>query len=453
MHKKIILGHILCLNLIVVNSKASVSYSCNSLFDTSGGKTLVKLLYGPAYELAEKKMFSVNPVWAELVYTHAFDAKHWGLLWGEPGQLALTDKEIVTMTSLLASGLYNQIYLHLHGFLGSGGTLKELSALIRLSWPREMQIPEDFLKHVDLELQDHGVGPVERLEFMQDMNSSEADLRQRLEIPSAFNTFTRYQLLSLTRYLARTKDSLKLKRVMHEAQLRGVQAHELDLILKHAEIYLGESAAIEGALVWDQVKGGDSNLAKQYIQKSKEYWDDSRFYRWPSLQSSKEENLLFDMALVIGTQRFGSMDYLLEDYLIKYKKHSQLDLDILTVFLRRAIENNPEAKAVVTSYFHKLSIQEPNIRSYIVSILDDANYILASKRLSNSLSLKQMDMFVGFASALGQAHKNPAALRAEFFKLKDTGYDDKSLETLLIRSLKITGYPVVMNGFLVLKNM
>lgn len=65
----------------------------------------------------------------------------------------MTDKEVITLSALISSGLSNQTALHIHGFLGSGGTLKELAALVHAAWrPRKSEIDPAFIERMSNEL-------------------------------------------------------------------------------------------------------------------------------------------------------------------------------------------------------------------------------------------------------------------------------------------------------------
>lgn len=106
----------------------------------------IAMLYGAHKTLAIKKMMSVNTEWANLVSDHAFSERFWGKPW-QIDNYAMTDKEVITLSALISSGLSNQTALHIHGFLGSGGTLNELAALIHAAWrPRGSAIDPIMLR-------------------------------------------------------------------------------------------------------------------------------------------------------------------------------------------------------------------------------------------------------------------------------------------------------------------
>lgn len=184
------------------------------------------MLYGPNKDLAIQKMMSVNAEWAMLVNHHAFSDRYWGKTWGKDNY-AMTDKEVITLSALISSGLANQTALHIHGFLGSGGTLKELAALMHAAWrPRGSAIDPQFIERMAGELTAYpGVD-----QFIGDMRNQSLPL-SGLDSKSPLVGFTRLQLSEMASAISAGKSEWShLIDLMREAQTRGATVVEVELI-------------------------------------------------------------------------------------------------------------------------------------------------------------------------------------------------------------------------------
>ena len=341
----------------------------------------ISMLYGAHKTLAIKKMMSVNTEWANLVNHHAFSDRFWGVPW-QKDNYAMTDKEVITLSALISSGLSNQTALHIHGFLGSGGTLKELAALIHAAWrPKGSEVDPQFIERMSAELSSEpGID-----QFIADLKNKNLPL-SGLDVTSPLKGFTRLQLSELASAISAGKaEWSQMTNLMKQAQARGTTVQEIELILRHAEIYLGESAAIEGAQAWNEITdSNDGDLKKMYIENVHSYYADTQFYEWmPSAEEDPAFKPLFDMTLALASKRVEKIETNLEEY----------------ISLNRGIH--------------------------------DKDY--------NKIAL---------ASTFANGHTNPNEFQIELKRSIQRGLDDATFQRLANRATRIVGYPVAMNAYL-----
>lgn len=411
----------------------------------------IAMLYGAHKTLAITKMMSVNAEWASLVNHHAFSDRFWGKPW-QQGNYAMTDKEVITLSALISSGLSNQTALHIHGFLGSGGTLKELAALIHAAWrPRGSEIDPQWIDRMSKELSSEpGID-----QFILDLKNKNLSL-SGLDVVSPLAGFTRLQLSEMASALSAGKaEWSKLTGLMKQAQERGATIKEIELILRHAEIYIGESAAIEGAQAWNEVTTcNDGDLKKMYIENVHTYYADTQFYDWmPSAEEDPAFKPLFDMTLALASERVEKIETNLEEYIslnrgIKTEDYSKIafvvvkatqyrkgSLNVVKDFLRKLSDDTSKSEFVRTAASNVLSLTE--------TIAKDP--VRFSYGHVDRFSLGEL---VALASVFANGHTYPGDFQTELKRSISRGMDDKTFQRLANRATRIVGYPVAMNAYL-----
>lgn len=432
-------------------------------------------LYGYFKDQARKKMNDVNPIWARLVYEHAFDNNFWGVPWGTKGELAMTDKEIVTLSSLISSGLTNQIALHVHGFIGSGGTLNELRSLIFSTWTRGKNMDNSFIEKMQHEMFDERAKRIELgapsfteaeiSVFIEELRKGPRDsYNLDLQKPSPFVGFTRFELSQLVSVLAEGRSSwTQLQLLMQSARLRGAGEHEIELILRHSAIYIGESAAIEGAKAWDIVSENfekESGLALRMFRNSGFYFHQSEFTDWISKEeSSQESRIFFDIALVIASERLVEGEFFLQEYLAKKGGAdgiSDSDYSTLAQIMKLSAQFRSEnIIAMFQEHVTQLNRQGTTVKNieYVRFMRKLSTFVSTSLSPSQKLNSKlvadlTLKDLVSLAGLLANGHNNEIALIAKLRELQTKGLDLPLFQIFENRSIRILGYPVVMNGFL-----
>lgn len=413
--------------------------------------TYIAMLYGVHKTLAIQKMMSVNAEWAALVNGHAFSERYWGKIWGKDNY-AMTDKEVITLSALISSGLSNQTALHIHGFLGSGGTLKELAALVHAAWrPRGSEIDPAFIERMSKELSNEpGIE-----QFTADLKNKNLPLTG-LEVKSPLAGFTRLQLSELVSALSAGKAEWPLlTRLKKEAQERGATIQEIELILRHAEIYLGESAAIEGAQAWNEITtSNDGDLKKMYLDNVHTYYADTQFYEWiPMAEEDPAFKPLYDMTLALASERVEKMETNiiefislnrgidLKDYnkiafvIVKATKYRPGSLDVVKVFIKNLSNDTSKSTEVRTAAKHVLDLTETI----------GQNPVRFSYGHLDRFSLGEL---VALASALANGHTHSNDFQIELKRAIERGLDDATFQRLANRATRIVGYPVAMNAYL-----
>ncbi|AZZ35448.1 hypothetical protein CIK05_01080 [Bdellovibrio sp. qaytius] len=411
----------------------------------------IAMLYGAHKTLAIKKMMSVNAEWANLVSCHAFSDRYWGKPW-QKDNYAMTDKEVITLTALISSGLTNQTALHIHGFLGSGGTLKELAALIHAAWrPRNTEIDPQFIERMSAELSSEpGIE-----QFISDLKNKDLSL-SGLDVKSPLTGFTRLQLSELVSAISAGKaEWSKLTNLMKEAQVRGATIQEIELILRHVEIYLGESAAIEGAQAWNQITTtNDGDLKKMYLENVHTYYADTQFYEWmPSAEEDPAFKPLFDMTLALASDRVEKVETNINEYIslnrgigaddynklafivMKSTQYREGSLDVVKEYLRKLANNVSKSDEIRTAASNVLALTESIIQ----------NFVRFTYGHVDRLSLGEL---VALASVFANGHNYPNHFQIELKRSIQRGLDDKTFQRLGNRATRIVGYPVAMNAYL-----
>lgn len=409
------------------------------------------MLYGPNKDLAIQKMMSVNAEWAMLVNKHAFSDRYWGKTWGKDNY-AMTDKEVITLSALISSGLENQTALHVHGFLGSGGTLKELAALMHAAWrPRGSAIDPNFIERMAGELATYpGVD-----QFIEDLRNQSLPL-SGLDIKSPLIGFTRLQLSEMASAISAGKSEWSyLKALMRNAQNRGATVVEIELILRHAEIYLGESAAIEGAQAWNEVTiTNDGDLKRMYIDNVHAYFADTQFYEWmPAAEEDPAFKPLFDMTLALASARAEKIETNIAEYISLNRGIDSNDYNKLAFVIVKAALYRPGLLAIVKVYLENLSDDQTksiDIRTAASNILSLTETI---SKDSVRFSYGHVDRFslgeiVALASAFANGHTHQGGLQLELTRSIKRGLDDATFQRLANRATRIVGYPVAMNAYL-----
>lgn len=81
---------------------------------------LLRQLYGGYSDQLVDRLESLSPKLNEVIQSVAYDQ-----FWSRPG-LDLKTKSMITVTSLVALGKYEQLKIHIRGYLNSGGTFSEV---------------------------------------------------------------------------------------------------------------------------------------------------------------------------------------------------------------------------------------------------------------------------------------------------------------------------------------
>lgn len=409
------------------------------------------MLYGPNKDLAIQKMMSVNAEWAMLVNHHAFSDRYWGKTWGQDNY-AMTDKEVITLSALISSGLANQTALHVHGFLGSGGTLKELAALMHAAWrPQGSEIDPRFIDRMAGELAVYsGVD-----QFIEDLRDQRLSLLG-LDVQSPLTGFTRLQLSEMASALSAGKSEWsKLKDLMRAAQNRGATVVEIELILRHAEIYLGESAAIEGAQAWNEVTlTNDGDLKRMYMDNVHAYFADTQFYEWiPAAEEDPAFKPLFDMTLALASARSEKIETHITDYISLNRGIDAKDYSKLAFAFVKATKYRPSALAVLKDHLRRLA--DDQTRDIVVRTTA-SNVLALTETISQDpvrFSYGHVDRFslgeiVALASAFANGHTHQSDFQFELKRAIERGLDDATFQRLANRATRIVGYPVAMNAYL-----
>lgn len=411
----------------------------------------IAMLYGAHKNLAIQKMMSVNAEWAQLVSHHAFSDRFWGKPW-QNGNYAMTDKEVITLSALISSGLSNQTALHIHGFLGSGGTLKELAALIHAAWrPRGTEIDPAFIERMSAELSsEQGIE-----QFITDLQNKNLSL-SGLDIKSPLTGFTRLQLSELVSALSSGKAEWpQLTKLMKDAQERGATIQEIELILRHAEIYLGESAAIEGAQAWNEsTVTNDGDLKKMYLDNVHTYYSDTQFYEWmPSDEEDPAFKPLFDMTLALASKRVEKIETNIEEYISLNRGADVKDYNKIAFVVKKSTQYRPGSLEVVKVSLKKISddtTKSAQLRAAAKNVLTltetiEQNPVRFSYGHIDKLSLGEL---VALATVFANGHTYPEDFQSELKRAIQRGLDDATFQRLANRATRIVGYPVAMNAYL-----
>lgn len=411
----------------------------------------ISMLYGAHKNLAIQKMMSVNAEWAALVNGHAFSDRYWGKMW-QKDNYAMTDKEVITLSALISSGLSNQTALHIHGFLGSGGTLKELAALIHAAWrPRGSAIDPQFIERMSAELSSEpGIE-----QFIADLNNQDLPL-SGLDVKSPLPGFTRLQLSELVSASSAGKAEWpRLTTLMKEAQGRGATVQEIELILRHVEIYLGESAAIESAQAWNEITiTNDGDLKRMYLDNVHSYYAQTQFYEWmPSAEEDPAFKPLFDMTLALASGRVEKIEAHIEDYISLNRGIDLKDYNKIAFVVTKSTQYRPGSVGFVKDFLRRLSEDETKS----LSVRTAASNVLALTETITQDAVRftygHIDRFslgelVALASVFANGHTNPTDFQGELKRSLERGMDDKTFQRLANRATRIVGYPVAMNAYL-----
>ncbi|MBX2995333.1 MAG: hypothetical protein KF681_10930 [Bdellovibrionaceae bacterium] len=411
----------------------------------------IAMLYGPNKDLAIQKMMSVNAEWAGLVNHHAFSDRYWGKTWGKDNY-AMTDKEVITLSALISSGLANQTALHIHGFLGSGGTLKELAALMHAAWrPRGSTIDPQFIDRMAGELAAYpGVE-----QFISDVRSNDLPL-SGLDVKSPLVGFTRLQLSELASAISAGKSEWpQLTNLMKQAQDRGATVVEIELILRHAEIYLGESAAIEGAQAWNEITTtNDGDLKRMYIDNVHAYFADKQFYEWlPAAEEDPAFKPLFDMTLALASARAEKVETNIEEYISLNRGITEKDYNKLAFVVVKATRYRPGLLVVVKEFLEKMA----DDKSKSAKVRTAASNVLAlTETIAQDpvrLTYGHIDRFslgeiVALATVFANGHTHQNEFQSELKRAIERGLDDATFQRLANRATRIVGYPVAMNAYI-----
>lgn len=411
----------------------------------------IAMLYGPHKALAIQKMMSVNAEWAGLVNQHAFSARYWGKPW-QKDNYAMTDKEVITLSALISSGLSNQTALHIHGFLGSGGTLHELAALMHAAWrPRGSEIDPAFVARMAAELaSEPGIE-----QFIADLRRRDLPLTG-LDVPSPLRGFTRLQLSELVSALAAGKaEWAQLTALMQAAQERGATVQEIELILRHAEIYLGESAAIEGAQAWNEITvTNDGDLKKMYLDNVHTYYTDTQFYEWmPSAEEDPAFKPLFDLTLALASKRVEKLETNLAEYISLNRGIGPEDYGKIAFVVVKATRYQPGLLAVVQNFLRTLSedaTKSADIRTAAAEVraLTDTIGQSPLRHTYGHVDRFSLGELVALAAVFANGHNYPADFQLELKRALKRGLDDATFQRLANRATRIVGYPVAMNAYL-----
>lgn len=410
----------------------------------------IAMLYGAHKDLAIKKMMSVNAEWAELVNHHAFSERYWGKAW-QKDNYAMTDKEVITLSALISSGLSNQTALHIHGFLGSGGTLQELATLMHAAWrPRGSTIDPQFIERMSTELSSEpGIE-----QFIADLRNPDLPLTG-LDVKSPLKGFTRLQLSELVSALSAGKaEWTLLTQLMKKAQERGTTVQEIELILRHAEIYLGESAAIEGAQAWNEITStNDGDLKKMYLDNVHTYYADTQFYEWmPTAEEDPAFKPLFDLTLALASKRVEKIETHIEEFM-SLNREAQKDYNKLAFVVTKSTRYRPGSLNVVKDFLRRLS----DDKSKSAELRTAASNVLAATETIGQSALRfsygHVDRFslgelVALATVFANGHTYPDDFQSELKRSIKRGMDDKTFQRLANRATRIVGYPVAMNAYL-----
>lgn len=411
----------------------------------------IAMLYGAHKGLAIKKMMSVNAEWAGLVSRHAFSERYWGKTW-QKDNYAMTDKEVITLSALISSGLSNQTALHIHGFLGSGGTLKELAALMHAAWrPRGSVIDPQFIERMSSELSSEpGID-----QFISDLRNKNLPL-SGLNVPSPLAGFTRLQLSELVSTLSAGKAEWPhLTALMKDAQERGATVQEIELILRHAEIYLGESAAIEGAQAWNEITTtNDGDLKRMYLDNVHTYYANTQFYEWmPAAEEDPAFKPLFDMTLALASKRVEKIETNIAEYISLNRGIGAKDYNKLAFVVVKSTQYRPGSLPMVKDFLRKLAddtAKSAEIRAAASNILSLTETIgqNAVRFTYGHLDRLSLGELVALASTFANGHTQPEAFQAELKRALERGLDDATFQRLANRATRIVGYPVAMNAYL-----
>lgn len=201
--------------------------------------------------------------------------------------------------------------------------MKELAALMHAAWrPRGSAIDGAFIERMSTELStEPGVD-----QFIADLRN--VDLPPSgLEVESPLRGFTRLQLSEIASTLSAGKSEWShLTNLMKQGQSRGATVVEIELILRHAEIYLGESAAIEGAQAWNEITvTNDGDLKRMYLDNVYTYYANTQFYEWiPVAEEDPAFKPLFDMTLSLASKRVEKVETYISEYAYENPNRSQI---------------------------------------------------------------------------------------------------------------------------------
>ena len=411
----------------------------------------IAMLYGAHKTLAIKKMMSVNAQWANLVSDHAFSERFWGKPW-QKDNYAMTDKEVITLSALISSGLSNQTALHIHGFLGSGGTLKELATLIHAAWrPRGSAIDPLFIERMSTELSSEpGIE-----QFVLDLRNKNLPLFG-LDVKSPLAGFTRLQLSELVSAISAGKaEWSKLTTLMKEAQGRGATIQEIELILRHVEIYLGESAAIEGAQAWNLITdSNDGDLKRMYLDNVHTYYAETQFYEWmPSAEEDPAFKPLFDMTLALASDRVEKIETNIQEFISLNRGIGHEDYNKLAFIVMKSTQYREGSLEVVKQYLRNLSddtTKSDEIRTAASNVLALTESIIQNfvRFTYGHVDRFSLGELVALASVFANGHNYPNHFQTELKRSIKRGLDDITFQRLGNRATRIVGYPVAMNAYL-----
>lgn len=411
----------------------------------------IAMLYGAHKALAIQKMMSVNAEWAALVNQHAFSDRYWGKLW-QKDNYAMTDKEVITLSALISSGLTNQTALHIHGFLGSGGTLKELAALVHAAWrPRGSAIDPKFIERMATELSSES--DIEQ--FIEDLRNKDLPL-SGLNVKSPLKGFTRLQLSELVSALSAGKAEWShLTTLKKQAQQRGATIQEIELILRHAEIYLGESAAIEGAQAWNEITASnDGDLKKMYLENVHTYYAHTQFYEWiPSSEEDPAFKPLFDMTLALASERVEKIETNIEEFISLNNGISLEDYNKIAFLVVKSTQYRPGSLKVVKDFLRKLSedsTKSAAVKAAAAHVLTSTETIAQDpiRMTYGHVDRLSVGEIVALASVFANGHTHAEDFQVELKRAIARGLDDATFQRLANRATRIVGYPVAMNAYL-----
>jgi len=209
-------------------------------------------LYGPMAVPAAKMLWNnAGPVFAMDAMTRAY-----GEIWTLKGPLTVNERSLLTVSSLVAQGLYPQIKLHINGFIASGGTLDELYALIYAAVRESGLVETDVLAGavVDgLQWREESVAGFKAPSKQEVSGKIRAGGKESV-LSSRALMLDRLSVQIVLGNMDRVREYMKTLAGGLPSNIN--KDNYMDLLITHLIVYCGYPKGMNAFIVWQQLRGG-----------------------------------------------------------------------------------------------------------------------------------------------------------------------------------------------------